>query len=128
MMWLKIILQFDVHTGLDPKQVFSYFFTKTDKKHQNGKRLNRFTKDQKGHWRITSKIQEVTEEDGKTVIGRKNVLVYMYENKVKTNWIMHEYMLDHNYANKNNEVSYLIFIFFTGSPLTHKRSQFKNPS
>nr|GME02363.1 NAC domain-containing protein 7-like [Ipomoea batatas] len=106
----QVIPEFDIYQcqpsqlpGLDPKQVFSYFFTKTDKKHQNGKRLNRFTKDQKGHWRITSKIQEVTEEDGKTVIGRKNVLVYMYENKIKTNWIMHEYMLDHNYANKNNE-------------------------
>ncbi|XP_031131903.1 NAC domain-containing protein 96-like [Ipomoea triloba] len=104
----QVIPEFDIYQcqpsqlpGLDPKQAFSYFFTKTDKKHQNGKRLNRFTKDKKGHWRITSKIQEVTEEDGKTVIGRKNVLVYMYENKIKTNWIMHEYMLDHNYANKN---------------------------
>lgn len=91
------------------KKTFTYFFTKVDKRYRNGKRFRRSTKDNKGYWKITSKINEIREGKAQTLIGRKNALVYMYGD-VKTDWIMHEYILDHNYANKK-KVRYPLLYF-----------------
>ncbi|CAH9130997.1 unnamed protein product [Cuscuta epithymum] len=39
-------------------------------------------------------------KDGSTVIGQMNVLVFnLHENEAKTNWIMHEYILDEKFVN-----------------------------
>ncbi|CAH9085709.1 unnamed protein product [Cuscuta epithymum] len=84
-----------------PGEIYTYFFTPRKKRYKNGSRPSRSTKDQKGNWKITGKILEITDTDGLRVIGRKNVLVY-YQNKVKTNWIMHEYVLDQKYVINGN--------------------------
>ncbi|CAK9186856.1 unnamed protein product [Ilex paraguariensis] len=85
--------------GLDRESEYSYYFTPRDRKYPNGKRLCRSTKDNIGYWRMTSKLNPQTESDG-SPLGKKNTLVYtlnakgVYGNGFKTDWIMHEYVLD----------------------------------
>ncbi|KAJ8775044.1 hypothetical protein K2173_020048 [Erythroxylum novogranatense] len=69
-----------------------YFFTPRDRKHRNGKRLNRKAGD--GFWRATGADKEVKMNG--TVIGWKKALVFYFgkpPNGEKTSWIMHEYTL-----------------------------------
>ncbi|KAL3529005.1 hypothetical protein ACH5RR_008327 [Cinchona calisaya] len=88
--------------GLDKEEEFCYFFTTRDTKNENGDRAERTTKDGRGNWRMTSKVNQICDVDN-SILGRKNSLVYHLTNPsggissskdYKTNWIMHEYVLD----------------------------------
>ncbi|CAN4098447.1 unnamed protein product [Withania somnifera] len=87
---------------LDKEEEFTYFFTRRERKYQKGSRSARNTKDGKGNWRMTSKHTPVyaDENDIKSCVGKKNTLVYNVKTlkgqpDEKTNWIMHEFELDH---------------------------------
>lgn len=85
------------HEELNKEDEFSYFFTPRDRRYQSGTRLSRTTKDGNGHWKMTSKITPFRDVDNSD-LGRRNTLVYHekgpLDKDVKTNWIMHEYVLD----------------------------------
>ncbi|CAH9095381.1 unnamed protein product [Cuscuta epithymum] len=89
-----LLLQYPPDTG----EMYAYFFTERAKRYKKGSRPNRWTQDGKGVWKITNKIAMV--KDGSTVIGKKNVLGFnLHENEAKTNWIMHEHILDEKFVN-----------------------------
>nr|XP_027123407.1 NAC domain-containing protein 7-like [Coffea arabica]XP_027126111.1 NAC domain-containing protein 7-like [Coffea arabica] len=107
---LGIIREADVYQshpanlpGLDKGEASCYFFTTRDLRYENSERTARTTKDGRGHWRMTSKRTPLFEAD-RSNLGRKNTLVYhltkppgpgVPSNKdLKTNWIMHEFVLD----------------------------------
>ncbi|MCD9640852.1 hypothetical protein HAX54_026559 [Datura stramonium] len=64
---------------MDREEEFTYFFTKREPKYPNGSNTDRSTRDGKGHWKITSKNTADQKLD------------------YKTNWIMHEFVLDEKF-------------------------------
>ncbi|KAK1367340.1 NAC domain-containing protein [Heracleum sosnowskyi] len=70
---------------------FAYYFTR--RAHKSKKKIHRYTRDDKGYWRMSGSTS-------KTNAGKKNTLVYYLKSEKekgtkghKTNWIMHEYEL-----------------------------------
>ncbi|KAA8523229.1 hypothetical protein F0562_009651 [Nyssa sinensis] len=97
------VYQYDPYhlPGMDFKEQYSYYFTPRDKKYPNGSRPSRCIKDGRGTWKITGKPTVFKNQDG-TPLGKENTLVFYRKNITeagrlelrKTNWIMHEYVLD----------------------------------
>ncbi|XP_059302003.1 NAC domain-containing protein 2-like [Lycium ferocissimum] len=84
--------------GINTEEVFTYFFTRRERKYPKGSKADRSTRDGKGYWKITSRNTGVP-IDKKVKLGKKNTLVYYVktpdgQSDHKTNWIMHEFELD----------------------------------
>ncbi|KAG0488543.1 hypothetical protein HPP92_007354 [Vanilla planifolia] len=74
-----------------------YFFSHKDKKYPTGTRTNRATV--AGFWKATGRDKAVHDKNG--LIGMRKTLVFYKgraPNGQKTDWIMHEYRLDHESA------------------------------
>ncbi|KAM3308040.1 NAC domain-containing protein 83-like [Capsicum chacoense] len=85
---------------ISTEEEFTYFFTSRGRKHPNGSRTDRNTRDGKGYWKMTSKLTNVyaDKNDISSYLGKKNTLVYFVKapkgkKDPKTNWIMHEFEL-----------------------------------
>lgn len=96
---LDLVQELDVY-GCEPCKLprkkedeFAYYFT--PRAHKSEQKIDRYTRDDKGYWRMSGTIL-------KPKTGKKNTLVYYHKSKHergkdkghKTNWIMHEYVLD----------------------------------
>ncbi|XP_055832320.1 NAC domain-containing protein 2-like [Solanum dulcamara] len=88
--------------GIDTNGEYTYFFTERGRKYVNGSKTARVTRDKKGHWKSTSKLTQVFAQDPSNLyLGKKNTLVYYVkapgdQNDIKTNWIMHEFVIANN--------------------------------
>lgn len=71
----------------------SYFFCPLQKKYSTGCRMNRTAKS--GFWKVTGNDKDVHDHNGK-LVGKVKTLIF-HEGKpgVRTNWVMHEYRLEH---------------------------------
>ena len=87
-----------------------YFFTPRKQKYQNGKCPNRVTGN--GYWKTMGADKAIKSKE--IVIGHKRKLVF-YEGEPqsgdKTNWIMHEYTIDHPITENDMRVSRFILLF-----------------
>lgn len=79
-------------TGINTEEEFTYFFTSRERKHPNGSRTDRVTRDGKGYWKMTSKI---TNE-----YADKNAI-----SSYLTSWIMHEFELAHKKVDSSSTSS-----------------------
>ncbi|XXG49709.1 hypothetical protein AAC387_Pa02g3811 [Persea americana] len=77
-----------------------YFFTSTLKNNWNWGRRNRVANN--GHWKPTARDRHIY-DNRKKKVGIKKTLVFINLRGKKTNWIMHEYMIEHHREeNRNN--------------------------
>ncbi|XP_059310380.1 NAC domain-containing protein 83-like [Lycium ferocissimum] len=68
-----------------------YFFTSRERKHKKGSKPNREVKG-KGNWKATGVDAKITKNDH--IIGYKMTLDFYDQNKIKSQWKMHEFRLD----------------------------------
>ncbi|MCO5606673.1 hypothetical protein L7F22_060862 [Adiantum nelumboides] len=105
-----------------------YFFSTQDKKYSHTARINRTTA--RGYWKATGKDRKVY--SGPCVVGLKKTLIY-YEGRApngrRTNWIMHEYRLDHESEKKEKgtSISVLCRIRKKGGPGPRNGEQYGAP-
>ena len=88
---------------MDEEESEGYYFTQRNKKCPNGKRPSRLVyvktgsdeearPQPQGFWKMSCKMDDIRDRDGK-LLGKKNSLNY-FCGSVKTEWKMHEFMLD----------------------------------
>ncbi|KAL2536274.1 NAC domain containing protein 74 [Forsythia ovata] len=84
---------------VDEDSEYAYFFTLRERKFEKGQRVN-----------MTSSIHEVFDDINGSLLGRKNTVVYFEKATqkqkglgIKTNWIMHEYVLDESLVPPKND-------------------------
>ena len=92
------------------KKKHGTFLLQGNKKYQNGKCPNRVTGN--GYWKTMGADKAIKSKE--IVIGHKRKLVF-YEGEPqsgdKTNWIMHEYTIDHPITENDMRVSKFILLF-----------------
>lgn len=97
-----------------------YFFSLRDRKYPTGLRTNRAT--EAGYWKTTGKDKEIFR--GGVLVGMKKTLVF-YRGRApkgeKTNWVMHEYRLEHKLGLKPTKEEWVVCRVF------HKCSTVKKP-
>ncbi|KAK2663888.1 hypothetical protein Ddye_002462 [Dipteronia dyeriana] len=80
-----------------PDQQDWHFFCERDYKFGNKNRVNRKTRG--GNWKVTGKKRDIKDKR-KNVIGRKITLVFYKgsgnSKHARTNWVMHEYHINHD--------------------------------
>ncbi|KAL5707730.1 hypothetical protein ACHQM5_018594 [Ranunculus cassubicifolius] len=99
-----------------------YFFSLRDRKYPTGLRTNRATN--AGYWKTTGKDKEIYQSG--TLIGLKKTLVF-YMGRApkgeKSNWVMHEYRLHHNYPYKPAKEEWVVCRVFQKSTTVRKPRQ-----
>ncbi|XP_043717097.1 NAC domain-containing protein 100 [Telopea speciosissima] len=107
-----------------------YFFSLRDRKYPTGLRTNRAT--DAGHWKTTGKDKEIFHSG--VLVGLKKTLVF-YKGRApkgeKSNWVMHEYRLETQFAYKATKEEWVVCRVFQKSstgkkPLSDPTSS--NPS
>ncbi|CAJ1936892.1 unnamed protein product [Sphenostylis stenocarpa] len=99
-----------------------YFFSLKDRKYPTGLRTNRAT--ESGYWKTTGKDKEIF--GGGVLIGMKKTLVF-YMGRAprgeKSNWVMHEYRLQHNQPFRSSKEEWVICRVFQKSSAPKKPQQ-----
>ncbi|XP_042513818.1 NAC domain-containing protein 100-like [Macadamia integrifolia] len=91
-----------------------YFFSLRDRKYPTGLRTNRAT--EAGHWKTTGKDKEIFHSG--VLVGLKKTLVF-YKGRApkgeKSNWVMHEYRLETQFAYKATKEEWVVCRVFQKS-------------
>ncbi|XP_021909618.1 protein CUP-SHAPED COTYLEDON 1 [Carica papaya] len=93
-----------------------YFFNLRDRKYPTGLRTNRAT--EAGYWKTTGKDKEIFRAGSGVLVGMKKTLVF-YKGRapkgVKSNWVMHEYRLDHKHSFRSTKEEWVVCRVFQKS-------------
>ncbi|XP_059664568.1 protein SOMBRERO-like [Cornus florida] len=103
-----------------------YFFSHKDKKYPTGTRTNRATT--AGFWKATGRDKAIHLSDSKKIGMRKTLVFYTGRapHGQKTDWIMHEYRLEDEYADQQEEGWVVCRVFKKKNYISNKDFQYQS--